>query len=75
MENREVLFGKFSCKLTNEEKEKKFGAILKFINAVGGNGRSIEDLKSKLKQLKCRTVANARKNHKELQKTGGGEAV
>ncbi|KAH3877229.1 hypothetical protein DPMN_001091 [Dreissena polymorpha] len=28
VENREVFFKKFSCKITNEEKEKKFGAIL-----------------------------------------------
>ncbi|XP_052256365.1 t-SNARE domain-containing protein 1-like [Dreissena polymorpha] len=73
--NREALFGKFSSTITNEEKEKTFCAILESINAVGGHGRSIEDLKSKWKQLKCRTVAKARKNHKEVQKTGGGEPV
>lgn len=72
VENKDVILGKFNSAAGAFGKKRIWNEILEAVNAVGANGRTLDQVKKKLKNLKQGTKTLAVANTKSIKKTGGG---
>jgi len=69
-ENKEMLFGKFDSNITNATKECIWLQILTAVNAVGGEERTVPQLKRKYSDFKSVVKSKRAKELKYLKGTG-----
>ena len=62
----------FSAGCTNTNKKEAWEAVTRAVDAVSGEGRTIEEVKKKWFDLKCETKRNIAKFRRKMQRTGGG---
>lgn len=74
-EREDILFGKFEGqKVSRSSKIKSWIEVRDAVNAVGVNDRSVDECKTKYKNLKTTTKQIEVENRKEIHQTGGGKA-
>jgi hypothetical protein len=71
----DALFGPFSSSVTRHSKTKMWMDVADAVNAVGGNHRTVEEIKTKHKNLKTAAKKIESSNRREFFKTGGGTAI
>lgn len=72
---KNIIFSSLSAGCTNTNKKEAWGAVWRAVDAVSGEGRTIEEVKKKWFDLKCETKRNIAKFHRETQRTGGGTGL
>lgn len=75
-EHKDVLFGKFDNEgVSGKSKKDIWKTVRDAVNAVGGNNRTVDEIKTKNKNLKTETKKVVSANVREMKKTGGGKAT
>ncbi|XP_022290481.2 uncharacterized protein LOC111102122 [Crassostrea virginica] len=74
-EHKDVLKGKFSPSLTNADKISTWDFIVASINVLGGNGRTVKEVKKKWQDLQTQTKKKEVSRKRSLMQTGGGPPV
>lgn len=70
-----VLFGRFEGdKVTKSAKDKAWIEVKDLVNATGGNGRDVAEIKQKYKNFKSSAKKVLSENRQQMIKTGGGKA-
>lgn len=67
-----VLFGELSNTLTKRDKDAAWSEVVTSVNIIGGQNRTLSQVKEKYKDLKKRVKGDVSSNNKEMGKTGGG---
>ena len=73
-QRKKIIFSSLSAGCTNTNKKEAWEAVTRAVDAVSGEGRTIEDVKKKWFDLKCETKRTIAKFRREMQRTGGGTA-
>uniref|UniRef100_A0AAV2JZY1 Myb/SANT-like DNA-binding domain-containing protein n=1 Tax=Knipowitschia caucasica TaxID=637954 RepID=A0AAV2JZY1_KNICA len=71
---KKTLFSSLSAGCTNTNKKEAWEAVWRAVDAVSGEGRSIEEVRKKWFDLKSETKRHIAKHRRETQRTGGGAA-
>ena len=77
IKKNDVISSKFSDDITLKKKREAYAEIARCVNAIGGNERSVENIKEKWQSMKSLVKKKAAsfysQQSKSRNKTGGGE--
>lgn len=72
----DIISGRFQgAKISKTTKNKAWLEVVAAVNAVGGHGRTLDEIKTKHKNLRTSTKKVESENKKETLKTGGGKSA
>ncbi|XP_062590294.1 uncharacterized protein LOC134251883 isoform X1 [Saccostrea cucullata] len=71
-DKRDILKGKFSSSLTAADKSAAWTSIMNSINAIGGCGRTLKEVKKKWQDIQSSTKKREVERLKTQRQTGGG---
>lgn len=69
----DIISGKYGTGVSKESKKAAWNEIVRDVNAVGSNSRTLSEIETKYKNYKASTKKILCQNSKEVRKTGGGK--